>query len=159
MTAAGCTVRALGPEDAAACDGIVTSLPYHFGLDVGRADCARAVREQDGLAATVDGAVAGFLTWRPWYGVAREVTWMAVHAGMRGSGVGRALLDRLAAESAPDHRYLLVTTLSESVAEPRVDDGYERTRRFYRRNGFVAVWEPGGWWDADNQAVLMIRPL
>jgi GNAT superfamily N-acetyltransferase len=159
MTDPRCTVRPLDAADAGACDAIVASLPYHFGLDAGRAECARAVREQDGLGAIVGGAIAGFLTWRAWYGDAREITWMAVHAELRGTGVGRALLDHLAAEAASTHRYLLVTTLSESVPEPGVDDGYERTRRFYRRNGFAPVWEPAGWWDCTNQAVLMLRPL
>jgi GNAT superfamily N-acetyltransferase len=159
VTVSRCTVRALGPGDAAACDAIVASLPYHFGLEAGRAACARAVREQRGLAGIVAGEVAGFLTWRPWYGIAREITWMAVHARMRGGGVGRGLVDRLAADSAPMHRYLVVATLSESVPEPGVDDGYERTRSFYRRNGFEPVWEPAGWWDGENQAVLMLRPL
>jgi ribosomal protein S18 acetylase RimI-like enzyme len=159
VTPPGCTVRALAPDDAGACDAIIASLPYHFGIEAGRRECAQAVQEQDGLAAVVGGAVAGFLTWRPWYGVAREITWMAVLAQMRGNGVGRALLDHLAAESTPTDRYLLVTTLSESVSEPGVEDGYERTRRFYRRNGFTPVWEPSGWWDGQNQAVLMLRPL
>lgn len=159
MTAPRCTVRALVPEDAEACDGIVASLPHHFGLAAGRAACARALREQQGLAGIVDGEPAGFLTWRPWYGIAREITWMAVRAQMRGTGVGRAMLDRLVADSAPDHRYLVVATLSESVPEPGVQDGYERTRRFYRHLGFQPVWEPAGWWDGDNQAVLMVRPL
>jgi hypothetical protein len=35
-------IRELGPSDAAACDAIVHSLPYHFGLEIGRAEAARA---------------------------------------------------------------------------------------------------------------------
>lgn len=124
MTGPRCTVRALRPDDAGACAAIIASLPYHFGLEAGRAECARAVQEQDGLAAVAGGTVAGFLTWR-----------------------------------TPADRYLLVTTLSESVPEPGVEDGYDRTRRFYRRNGFTPVWEPSGWWDGEYQAVLMVRPL
>ncbi len=156
---AGPAIRPLTAADAGACDEIIASLPYHFGLEAGRADCARAVREQDGLAGIVADEVAGFLIWRQWYGGTREITWMAVHARMRGTGIGRALIDRLAADSAPDHRYLVVATLSESVPEPGVADGYARTRRFYARNGFVPVWEPAGWWDGTNQAVLMVRSL
>jgi GNAT superfamily N-acetyltransferase len=152
-------VRPLRPEDASACDAIIASLPYHFGLDSGRRECAEAVRRQEGLAAVSRGEVAGFLTWRPWYRSSREVTWMAVHAERRGTGIGRALLDRMAAESAGQALYLVVTTLSEASPEPGVDDGYARTRLFYVRNGFEPVWEPAGWWNADNQAVLMVRRL
>ena len=158
MTAA-IEVRPLGPRDGAACDAIVVSLPYHFGLATGREACAAAVRGQDGLAAVAGDGVVGFLTWRPWYRASREITWMAVHADRRGAGIGRALLERLAAESAGHARYLVVTTLSEATPEPNVADGYARTRRFYERNGFEPVWEPAGWWDEANQAVVMVRRL
>jgi GNAT superfamily N-acetyltransferase len=152
-------VRELRTEDAPGCDAVVASLPYHFGLESGRRQCAEAVRRQDGLAAVSGTDVVGFLTWRPWYRASREITWMAVHRDRRGGGAGRALIDRLAAESAGRARYLVVTTLSQATPEPGVADGYARTRRFYERNGFEPVWEPAGWWDADNQAVLMVRTL
>jgi GNAT superfamily N-acetyltransferase len=152
-------VRALRPEDGPACDAVVATLPYHFGVEAGREACAEAVRRENGLAATAGDEVVGFLTWRPWYRSSREITWMAVHAHRRGSGIGRALLDRLAAASAGHARYLVVTTLSEATPEPGVADGYARTRRFYERNGFEPVWDPAGWWNDDNQAVLMVRSL
>lgn len=158
MTAA-MEVRPLGPRDAAACDAIVASLPYHFGLETGRAACAAAVRSEDGLAAVAGDEVVGFLTWRRWYAASREITWMAVHAERRGAGIGRALLEHLVAESAGHARYLVVTTLSEATPEPGVADGYAGTRRFYERNGFEPVWEPAGWWDDANQAVVMVRRL
>jgi GNAT superfamily N-acetyltransferase len=152
-------VRRLRPDDAPECDAIIASLPYHFGLDSGRRECAEAVRRQNGLAAVSGGGVVGFLTWRPWYRASREITWMAVHAERRGAGIGRALLDRLASEGAEHALYLVVTTVSEASPEPGIDDGYARTRLFYERNGFEPVWEPACWWDADNQAVVMVRRL
>ncbi len=111
-------VRRLRSEDAPACDAVIASLPYHFGLDSGRQECAEAVRRQDGLAAVSGGDVVGFLTWRPWYRSSREITWMAVHAERRGAGIGRALVERLAAGSAGHARYVVVTTLSEASPEP-----------------------------------------
>jgi ribosomal protein S18 acetylase RimI-like enzyme len=84
---------------------------------------------------------------------------MAVHAERRGEGIGRALVEHLAAESGEHARYLVVTTLSEATPEPGVADGYGRTRRFYERNGFEPVWDPEGWWDDANQAVVMVRHL
>lgn len=152
-------VRPLRPVDGPACDAVVASLPYHFGLESGREACAAAVRSQDGLAACTGGEIAGFLTWRPWYRASREITWMAVHANRRGEGIGRALLEHLAAESAERARYLVVTTLSEATPEPGVADGYARTRRFYERNGFEPVWDPEGWWNDADQAVVMVRRL
>jgi GNAT superfamily N-acetyltransferase len=153
------STRELERRDAAACDAIVASLPYHFGLESGRRDCAAAVRSQAGLVAEAGGDVVGFLTWRPWYAAAREITWMAVHRAHRGGGAGRDLIEHLVRESRPSVRYLVVTTLAESTPEPGVEDGYARTRRFYTRNGFDPVWEPSGWWSGDNQAVVMVRVL
>ena len=152
-------VRPLAPPDAPACDAIVASLPYHFGDEHGRELCAAAVREQAGLVATAGAGPIAFVTWRPWYAAAAEITWMAVHAGERRRGVGRLLVDELVQILPAATRYLVVTTLSERSPEPGVEDGYAGTRRFWQRCGFEPVWEPAGWWNDENQAVVMIRPL
>jgi GNAT superfamily N-acetyltransferase len=152
-------IRQLAPADAEACDAIVASLPYHFGDEHGRELCAAAVREQAGLVATHGGPPIGFVTWRPWYAAAIEITWMAVHADQRRTGIGRALVEALVPKAPPAVRYALVTTLSEETAEPGVDDGYAGTRTFWQRCGFEPVWDPAGWWNDENQAVVMIRPL
>ena len=52
-----------------------------------------------------------------------------------------------------------MTTLSEATPEPERDDTYEGTRRFYRRLGFTPIWEPEGWWNSRNQALLLVRAL
>jgi GNAT superfamily N-acetyltransferase len=153
------TIRPLEPADAAACDAIVASLPYHFGDEHGRELCAAAVRSQTGLLAAAGDTPVGFVTWRPWYTAAAEITWMAVHATERRQGIGRALVAALVSELRPAVRYLVVTTLSEATPEPAVEDGYAGTRRFWRRCGFEPVWDPAGWWNDENQAVVMIRPL
>ncbi len=56
-------------------------------------------------------------------------------------------------------RYLVVTTLSASSDEPGVTDGYEGTRRFYHKHAFVSLWEPKGWWNDENQALVLLRDL
>ena len=91
----GVDVRPLAPDDADACDRIVLSLPYHFGNEGGRRDCAAAVRSQDGLVAELGGEVVGFLTWQRRFEEAAEITWMAVRRGRRGEGIGHTLVDAL----------------------------------------------------------------
>jgi GNAT superfamily N-acetyltransferase len=153
-------VRALLPGDAAACDAVIRSLPYHFGDPGGRAQCAAAVRSQRGLVAVGGDSVSGFLTWRPWFGASCEITWIAVCQTRRARGIGTLLLEHLAGLAIREGLgVLLVTTLSDTVAEPAVADGYARTRAFYESRGFAPVWEPQGWWSDDNQAVLMLRVL
>ena len=94
-------IRSLEPGDAPACDAIVASLPYHFGDEHGRDLCAAAVREQAGLVAVRGDAPVGFVTWRPWYAAAIEITWMAVHARERRRGIGQMLVDAFLPASAP----------------------------------------------------------
>jgi ribosomal protein S18 acetylase RimI-like enzyme len=158
MTASAVSLRRLSPADADGCDAVIASLPYHFGDEDGRAQCARAVRTSAGWVAGSNSRVVGFLTARPWYEQALEITWMAVHADHRRQGIGRMLIQALVDEPPTKARYLVVTTLSAASAET-VADGYEGTRRFYRQNGFQPIWDPEGWWNDENQAVLMLRDL
>jgi ribosomal protein S18 acetylase RimI-like enzyme len=154
---AALAIRVLSAADAGACDAIVESLPYHFGDAGGREQCARAVRESPGLVAVEDGRVIGFLAWRRPYPRSAEITWMAVQAGRRREGVGGALVAALVERLPDDVRHLLVTTLSPSTPEPDMGDTYAGTRRFYQANGFDPVWEPRGWWNDRNQALVMLR--
>ena len=152
-------VRALRPADAEACDAIVASLPYHFGQEDGRADCARAVRTQPGLVAVVDGAVVGFLTVERHFDQAAEISWMAVQAGHRHRGLGRALMERLCRDLATEGRQvLLVLTVSPSDPGDEPPDGYQATRAFYRSVGFTLARDLPGLWPNDT-AVLLVRSL
>jgi ribosomal protein S18 acetylase RimI-like enzyme len=152
-------IRPLRPAHAAACDGIVESLPYHFGDAGGRELCARAVRESSGLVAEAGGAVVGFLTWRRCFPGSFEITWMAVHADHRRHGIGRSLIDALVDSLSSQATHIVVTTLSAATPEPELEDTYAGTRRFYRNNGFEPLWEPQGWWNERNQALLMLRSI
>jgi ribosomal protein S18 acetylase RimI-like enzyme len=152
-------IRALGPEDADACDLIVEGLPYHFAHEQGRRDCAAAVRRGPGLVADRDGEVLGFLTYVHRFDEAAEITWMAVRADRRRRGIGHALIDRLVEELAAEgRRILLVLTVSPSDPGPEPDDGYGSTRAFYRSTGFVLGRDLRGEWDGDT-AVLLVRDL
>ncbi len=150
-------IRPLEERDAAACDAIVLSLPYHFGNAEGRRDCAAAVRSQRGLAAEEGGDVVGFLTVEPRFDDALEITWMAVRADRRGRGIGRRLVDRVAEDAIAEGRpLLLVLTLSPNDGQDEIPDGYQATRAFYRSNGFVLARDFAGYWPGDIP-VLMIR--
>lgn len=152
-------VRRLRSEDAPACDAVIASLPYHFGLDSGRQECAEAVRRQDGLAA---------VSRRRRRRLPHLAAVVPVQPGDHVDGRPRRAArrrHRAGAGRAPGRRECRACALRRrhdplgGVAGARVDDGCARTRLFYERNGFEPVWEPAGWWDAENQAVLMMRRL
>jgi len=152
-------IRPLAPADAEACDAVVLTLPYHFGNDAGRAECAHAVRTQDGLVAVEEGEVVGFLTLERHDPRSAEITWMAVRSDRRRRGVGRALIER-AVDDLPRDRVesLSVLTMAESEPEERETDNYADTRAFYRALGFVPLRELAleGW---DDRAVILVRRL
>jgi len=147
-------IRELRPGDAAACDAIVAGLPDWFGDPIGVRECASAVRWQPGLIATDDAIVRGFLTWIRHAGAA-EITWMAVRADHRRSGIGRALLDALVAQLRDAGvAELRVKTLSSR----HPDLGYAETRAFYGALGFEPVAELDIW-GPENPAVLLRRSM
>jgi ribosomal protein S18 acetylase RimI-like enzyme len=157
------TIRPLELADASTCDAIVASLPYHFGLEEGRTECAAAVRSQPGLVAVRDGEVIGFMTVQHRFEDAAEITWMAVHADHRRAGVGHALMDRLASDlEAEGRRLLLVLTVSpnDPADDPgHHEDGYVATRAFYADNGFALARDFAGYWGDHDTPVLMVRTL
>ena len=152
-------IRPLAAADADACDAIVASLPYHFGDPDGRAACARAVREQEGLVVLDRDAIAGFLTLVRHHPRSAEISWMAVRADCRRRGFGRALVEDAAERLARDGvRLLCVLTLGPSAIERRVSDTYADTRAFYEALGFVPLRELHllGW---NSPALMLVRPL
>jgi GNAT superfamily N-acetyltransferase len=153
-------LRALTPDDADACDAIIASLPYFFGDPQGVEDCARAVRSQAGILALADGAPAGFLTWEQHFAGGVELTWMAVDAARRRRGIGARLIAALDERMrAAGVTMICVLTLGPSVPEPKDDDNYEGTRRFYRANGFVPLRELQlSTWN-NSHALMLARPV
>jgi ribosomal protein S18 acetylase RimI-like enzyme len=155
-------IRDLAPGDADACDAIVLSLPYHFGQEQGRADCAVAVRSEPGLAAEDDGDVVGFCTFARRFDGSAEITWLAVHADRRGGGVGTKLVEELATRMHAEGRRLLIAlTVSSSDGPDDIEgEGYDATRAFYRSAGFVEARDFAGYWgEGGDTPVLMVRPL
>ena len=111
-------IRPLTPDDAPQCDTVIASLPYFFGDPEGLAMCAEAVRTQPGVAAEVDGALAGFITLERHNDDTMEITWMAVRAGHRRDGIGSAMIDAACAHAVErGARMMIVMTLGPSVPE------------------------------------------
>jgi ribosomal protein S18 acetylase RimI-like enzyme len=151
-------IRELTPAGGPACDGVVLSLPYFFGHEGGRLDCAEAVRTQRGWVACDHDEIVGFLTVTPSIDKTLEITWMAVRVGRRRQGTGRRLIEHAIGET---RQALVVLTAGPSSDDLDADpkDNYEGTRTFYRKMGFVPVKEltPSGW--AQPALVLFGRRL
>lgn len=156
------TIRSLdASRDADRCDEIISTLPYHFGDPDGIVACAVAVRSERGWVAEREGTVVAFGTiYRHPFGTA-EISWFAVHADHRRTGIGHDLADAIAAQLGDEGvNDLLVLTLGPSVPDADdVLDGYDTTRRFWQDAGFVPLRELqlSDW--NDSHALLLVRRL
>jgi len=150
-------IRILEPStDAEACDAIVRGLPGWFGLAEGIQACAQAVRAHEGLVALDDDEVVGFITSEPRTISMREISWMAVMAERRGTGIGTELIDGLIASQPARVERLLVKTLSDRDGDPGAE--YAATRAFYIARGFSPLAELDIW-GPDNPCQLLGRPI
>ena len=150
-------IRPLAPADAEACDAVILTLPYHFGNERGRAECARAVG-QEGLVAVDEGEVVGFLTLERHDPRSAEITWMAVRADRRRHGIGRRLVQRAVDDLSRDGVEFLGPHSGRVEPEERETDNYADTRAFYRALGFVPLRELAleEW---NDRAVILVRPV
>jgi hypothetical protein len=128
-------LRPLERRDAEICDAIVLSLPYHFGQEAGRRECAEAVRSSGGFVAENGGEIVAFLTWEPRFDRVVAITWLAVREG---------------------RPMLIALTVSATDGPDDVADGYEGTRAFYTAMGFEFVRDLPGLWGTDTP-MLMAR--
>ena len=140
------TVRRLRREDAEACDAILRTLPDFFGYEPGLAQAAEDVRSQEGWVAESAGRVVGFAVWTPRTEVTAEVTWMAVEAGARNSGIGTAIVERLV-EELKARGFALALAMTSAGPKPGQPPGdtYIPTRAFWKVRGFQPLIELDIW--------------
>jgi GNAT superfamily N-acetyltransferase len=134
----------------------LVTLPTWFGIPAAVEDyVARADRLPTVIASLGDRDV-GLLTLVRHSPYAAEVYVMAVLPQLHRRGIGKALLGHaegvLAAEGV---EFLQVKTLAPS----KPDEGYDKTRAFYRANGFRALEEFSDLWDSENPALQMIKAI
>jgi ribosomal protein S18 acetylase RimI-like enzyme len=134
----------------------LVTLPTWFGIPAAVEDyVARADRLPTVIASLGDRDV-GLVTLVRHSPYAAEVYVMAVLPQLHRRGIGKALLGHaegvLAAEGV---EFLQVKTLAPS----KPDEVYDKTRAFYRANGFRALEEFSDLWDSENPALQMIKAI
>jgi ribosomal protein S18 acetylase RimI-like enzyme len=99
----------------------------------------------------------GFLCYRELNPEAIEVAWMAVLPVYQGKGVGTKLLMDSLKDFGNNYKVCEVKTLSET----RPDTGYERTRRFYKKLGFIPLEtiHPYPGWSKGNPCQIFVKFL
>jgi len=131
-------VRALNGRDASSCVEVVASLPEWFGYPGALEDVDNAVQTQRGFVATDDGLVVAFVTTLGNFAESLEISYLAVHAQHRRSGLGRRLVREVATLcELQDVEFISLLTLGTSAGNLH----YEETVAFYRALGFARIKE------------------
>jgi ribosomal protein S18 acetylase RimI-like enzyme len=152
------TVRPLRKDDVGACSAILGRLPEWFGIAAANAAYVESLGRLPAFVA-VHGEmdeIVGFIAIEEHRPTAAEITVMGVDPDLHRRGIGHALV--LAAEArcrADGVEWLHVKTRGPTT----YDDDYERTRRFYRAEGFAELYESLSEWGAENAALVLVKHL
>lgn len=131
-------------------------LPTWFGIPESNRQYVATANTLPGFVACVGDDAIGVLIHQRHFPNAAEIHLFAVDPAWHRRGVGTALLDALESVLRADGVSLLqVKTLGPS----HPDEGYTRTRKFYRAVGFQPLEEIHGLWDPGNPCLIMVKQL
>jgi GNAT superfamily N-acetyltransferase len=148
-------IREATENDKEQCEFILCTLPEWFGIESATAEYVQDIRRMLTYVASCGADVRGFLSLNRHNSYTSEIHVMAVRREFHGSGLGKALIkqaETICRELGVE--YLEVKTLGNS----RINEHYERTRRFYFSCGFRPLEELEGVW-AGNPCLLMVKKL
>ena len=138
------------------CEPVLRSLPEWFGLEDANQHYLESIDKMPTFLAIEGSQVIGFLTILQHYPTTAEIYVTGVAPQYHRRGLGSAMLN--AAENHLRHRgvlFLQVKTLSDS----HPDEGYAKTRAFYRAAGFHPLEEFKALWGEANPCLLLIKNL
>lgn len=136
---------------------ILESLPDWFGDPDAIDNYVDASEDHayESLLATKGATVVGVALTQRHFREAAELHLIAAHPSARGEGVGRLLVEQVAAELAADNCALLsVHTVGPSFE----NEPYGQTRGFYSHLGFLPMEEHHGI-DWPGPTLILVRPL
>jgi ribosomal protein S18 acetylase RimI-like enzyme len=129
----GLMIVALEPAHIEGCLDVIRSLPAWFGYEGAVQAVSTALESQRGFVALEGSVVAGFVALEPAFDESIEITYLAVHANHRRSGLGRLLVHAVA-EFAKERDIPSVCLLTLGPSSGSADQA--GTISFYRAIGF-----------------------
>jgi GNAT superfamily N-acetyltransferase len=138
------------------CELVLRSLPRWFGQEEALLEYVRNTSRLPTFISTEANAINGFATLQQHFPQSFEVICVAVHAAVRGSGVGRGLLESASAWArAEGGQFLQVKTIA--ATHPSTE--YAETRAFYERVGFVPLEVFPTLWSAKHPCLQLVKHL
>ena len=136
---------------------IAQSLPDFFS-ETGIISITRDLENHEIWGAYVQENLAGFITLRKADRGSLEISWLAVKKDLQGLGVGSTLVKEVLERFANQgFTVCYVKTLAETVE----DEGYAKTRAFYKTLGFhtLEIIDPYPGWSEGNPCQILAASL
>ncbi|MBN1877612.1 MAG: GNAT family N-acetyltransferase [Anaerolineae bacterium] len=138
------------------CGPILRALPEWFGIEEATVQYIQDVGELPTFLARIERVVVGFMSVKHHYPYAAELYVLGVYPDCHRHGIGRALLASVETYLRRQGvEYLQVKTLSDS----HPDEGYAKTRAFYKAVGFRPLEEFKTLWGEANPCLLMVKGI
>jgi ribosomal protein S18 acetylase RimI-like enzyme len=116
------------------------------------------LKSQNLYGAFIKDDLIGFIVLRKADTASLEISWLAVKTGYQRQGIGSKLVKSVLDIFANNgYKLCYVKTLAETVK----DDGYSKTRSFYKKLGFntLEIISPYPGWTKDNPCQILATPL
>lgn len=144
------------PGDADGCAAVLAALPGWFGIAASNRAYLDGLRHRPSFVAHEGGGITGFISLEPAFPESCEIHVLAVRPECHRQGVGRALLAHaegwaVAAGCAMTYMFTL------GPSHP--DEGYARTRAFWRAQGYLPLFETSALWGPEQPALVSAKAL
>ena len=138
------------------CSSILKDLPVYFGIEKAVKEYIQNVRDKYFVTVRVGTIPVGFIALKEHNEFTSEIYVMGIVEELHGRGIGKKLMEKVEEHLiGQDKKYLTVKTLAPS----NPDEGYKKTRAFYRSVGFDPLEEFTDLWGEDNPCLFMIKTL
>ena len=143
-------------EKSRICKEIIESLHDWFGIESSNQEYIERSIETDFYAAYIFDKEVGFFSIISHFSQTSEIYVCGILQDFHRQGIGRKLLLVIEADlKRKGVKFLTVKTLSAS----HPDEGYAKTREFYKACGFVPVEEFKELWGKENPCLFMVKAL
>lgn len=143
-------------EKCSICELILKALPNWFGLEESIKEYINGVKDSTFFSVYVGEIPVGFMSIKEHNEFTSEIYVTGILEEFHRRGIGKRLIKAIEDMLIKENKiFLTVKTLSGS----HPDEGYRRTREFYKSVGFYPLEEFSELWGEESPCLLMVKKL
>lgn len=143
-------------EKSEICELVLRSLPEWFGVEESIKEYINGVKASTFFSAYIGEIPIGFMSLKEHNEFTSEIYLTGILEEFHRRGIGKRLIEVVEDMLIKQNKiFLTVKTLSSS----HPDEGYRKTREFYRSVGFYPLEEFPELWGKENPCLLMVKKL